>query len=187
MLFVTGLHGTGKTLLASLLAKEGFFSIDLGPTLRAVWKHASLDISFDDFVQAGERKFGRHFTDEILVREIKQTLSSQQPRVNPKRLLIVGSRSVFGIKYIRSHISEINRARTFVVYIEVDKAILCQRYCQRERIQPSIEEFGNLLKRDKEMGIDGIRAIADFVIANNGSLEEFDRSIRNMVFDTLRL
>ncbi len=183
-IFVTGPHEAGKTLFAKILAHENFPSIDLGPTLRNVWKRQAPNTTFDNFVQAGERHFGQNFTDSILVEEILEELRVQSIG-DASRLLLLGSRSVMGIQYIKSHIPLLGLSKNFVVYIEADEATLYQRYCKRNE-HVSLEEFRLMLKKDRDMGLERIQEMADFVIANDGSVEEFELKVKHLVFELMK-
>lgn len=177
MLFITGPHGVGKTHFAKVLQQDGFPSIDLGPTLRMVWNRTSPHITFEEFIRRGE-EIGNTFLDQLLVKEIITRLNLKEPG-SYKDLLVVGSRSISGIQYLKSNFPELRSIRSVVVYIDAEEEILYRRYCRRENRQVEVEEFRQLLDEDREMGLEEIRQVADFLIENNGSLKEFNREIKD--------
>ena len=188
MIFLTGEHGAGKTHLAQVYQKHfGCEYVDLGPTLRRIWMETSPNTSFADFLKRGEEKSGIDFTNQLLVDEIEKQMGRRAENCCTGRLLIIGSRSVQGLQYIRGKTQDINGNTRAVVYIQADEDKLYLHYKEREQREISYQEFQLLLQRDRQMGILGIRGVADYVIENNDNALAFEKrgtEIFNQILNT---
>ena len=185
MIFIAGLHYAGKTHFAKFLEEEGFPFIDLGPTLRNIWETTSSHLSFGDFIRPGEGNLGNNFIDELLSAEVSKRLRQLEEEGSNKDLLIVGSRSIAGIEFIRSNCPEINGRKQVVIYIEANETTLYSRCCQKDSTPITLSKFKQVLEKDRQMGVEAIREIANFVIDNDGSLGEFEQKIESLIFNAL--
>lgn len=180
MIFVTGPHCVGKTYFARLLQRKGFSYIDLGPTIRNIWRSITPDLTLEEFIIRGEEKFGVHFVDSLLVAELVSKLDSINKERLDRDLLVVGSRSITGINYIKSRVISAGQ-RSIIFYIDALKEVLYERYCRRENPESSREEFERILEKDIKIGLVGIKEIADYIIDNSGTQKEFEDKIQELV------
>lgn len=181
MLFITGPHGAGKTHSANILSNLGFITLDLGPYLRSVWLDEAPSVNFAEYLRQQVDIHGQHFTDEIITAEVNKKLVGMDDDQSTLDLLIVGNRSLTGIRYIKDHSLDIKKPQV-VVYIESDENSLYRRYCVRENRAISVEEFRKLLQQDSLIGLETVKEGADFVAKNNGSIQEFESTILDIVF-----
>lgn len=181
MLFITGPHAAGKTMTAAILARHGFVSIDLGPTLRDCYKCSGYQGTFLEWIAAGERRMGRHFTDKVIVREVRKFLSTTAKRALVPDVVIVGSRSIAGINHLIRNLNSCVPGPHRIVYIDAPRQILFARYRRREGRNIPHSEFHKLLKADRDLGVNEIRAKADRRILNNGSFYKLQRLVKSLV------
>src|SRR4051812_43447133 len=133
MIFITGQHASGKTRFAELYQQRyGYDFIDLGPCLREEWKQARPDLTFSQFIAQGENNHGKHFTDSILAGMIERKLRDIKQSGGGRDLLVIGSRSIAGINYLRANIPVINGKPRKIIYIEASEDLLYDRYKRRE-------------------------------------------------------
>ena len=65
--FIVGPHGVGKTYVVSNIKKvTDVQHIDLGPLIREAHKVFAPGITFQEWIEKGEKQYGKNFTDIIL-------------------------------------------------------------------------------------------------------------------------
>lgn len=185
MIFITGPHAAGKTHLSKYLSSYGFPSIDLGPTIRKLHSELGLGLPFLRWVEIGEGQFGPHFTDELLAKQLLEFCRESEILTGVRDVLIVGSRSLAGIYYLRDYFKRNRNLASSIVYIEADKEILRERYNLREGKALTKVEFEKILKRDEDMGLLHIRPVADHLIFNDGNDKKFRSNIDEVFFSSM--
>lgn len=186
MIFLTGPHGAGKTRSSAFLSQHNFYLIDLGPMIRAIHQAQAPDISFKEWVLKGEEEYGPDFTNQLLTAEVNRRMQEVYSSENPPQdILIAGSRSVRGLRYLQDSIIIPNHFGHRIVYIDAPFDLLWARYNAREGKMLTKEEFELILLRDKDMGIDGLREIADTYILNDGEESLFDETLDNLFFNDM--
>jgi len=131
-------------------------------------------MSFGDFISEGENRLGKRFADNLLVQEIERRLLDNHDSEIKRDLLLIGSRSIDGINYLRENITVDNGRPKRIVYIEASERILYERYKKREGFDISLQDFKNILDKDRKMGVLSIRPYADWVIRNEGRIDDFE-------------
>jgi len=187
MIFLTGLHCSGKTEAAQVFSLYNFKCFELGETLRKKWCKETPEIAFDEWYRAKEEIFGPRFTDEVLVAEIKKQIKelSGKPTFH-QDLVLIGSRSFRGIQHIINNLFLVNNRKNIIIYIEASRENLKERFEEREKKRVTPEEFSLWLERDRMLGIETIIPHANYKIMNNGSKEEFGRIIKKIIFSDLK-
>jgi dephospho-CoA kinase len=186
MIFLAGPHGAGKTTVAEILAGHNFIYLDLGGVLRKKHQEENPEISFDMWCKDNEKLSGPSFTDDVIVREIEKIhCDINKGNVLPRDLVIVGSRSLKGIKYIIEKIPNFNGCKNFIVYIDAPAEILIRRYCFRESKQLTLDDFRVLLERDIQIGLPSIVSAADIRIVNSGSMQALENATYKLIINQL--
>lgn len=184
MLFIVGQHGCGKTESSKILSKLGFLCIDLGPIIRLIYKRDTKKLTINNWIKQGESKFGKRFSDIVLVNEINAILKNNIDGYSG--IVILGSRSIAGVNYISKNISDIFSHHNMLAYIEVKEHILYQRYNKREGTNYDLKEFqDNILGPEKQMGVKKLRRIANIIIDNNKDIDHFKSEIIKLVANYL--
>ncbi|MES2994912.1 MAG: AAA family ATPase [Patescibacteria group bacterium] len=187
MIFLTGPHGSGKTTGSKLLEQYGFKVIDLGPTLRRLHTESDSSLSFGEWCRAGEADQGANFTDNLLINEINKRFSAVGGSSSDfLDLLIVGSRSAEGIQYLRTRAKCETAYTDSIIFLDAPFEILLRNYSEREGSRYSRGTFQVILERDREMGLESIRSIANYVVRNDGSLELLAANLEALIFVTLK-
>jgi len=186
MIFLAGPHAAGKTLFANKLRQYNFAIIDLGPTLRQVHKtNSGSSSSFGEWIAAGEQQCGRHFTDEILAEEIKAFLNVAHKHALID-VVIVGSRSLSGIRYIEGKLHATSDGKkSVIIFLDAPTELLYERYQRREQQQMTLPAFKELLAEDEKLGINTIRREADYHIVNDGDELALQHKIQQFVATVL--
>lgn len=185
MIFITGLHGAGKTFLAKHLCSQDFHFLDTGPAIKDYWKKNGDRGDFKLWIKNNQER-DRNFTNKILVDIVGRKVKDLGGEGCRQDLLVVGHRSVEGVNYLTENVPELNSRKHTVVWIEADRKSCYRRYVKRENVDISFTEFDEtLLRMDEEMGLCGLRDIADHIIVNNGSEEEFGLKIEGLIYNTM--
>lgn len=171
ILFIAGPHASGKTHASKILEQKGFALVDLGPLIRKAHADSGTDKTLGEWIKTNEQVHGGDFTDRLLLDEINQKIDSLSAGTP---LLIVGSRSAQNINFIKGGVGE---ADSHVLYIDSNESILKGRYEKREKRTLTDSEFSDILQKDRDMGLEDIKNIADVFVLNNGSEQEFEQNI----------
>lgn len=168
-LFIAGHHATGKTELAKhLFETRGYPFIDLGPTIRTAHVDSGSVLNLGDWVNEQELVHGINFTDDITTNAFRACLE-KNPGNGP--VVVNGSRSYPGLEYIVKS-AEVTNHR--IMYVVSRDDLLYERFINREGIKDaSADQFQRLLQRDRDMGVEGIQAKADWIVRNCGELATY--------------
>lgn len=187
MIFIVGAHATGKTYLADIICRFNFIKIDLGPMLRTIYKKSESSDSFGEWIHNGEIKFGKNFTDDLIVNEIKKIEGSlNNNATTPTDFIITGSRSVTGLKYILENVEQYNQKENKIIFLDAPFPIMYERYKKKEGIDITTEQFEKILDEDKKMGLEDLRHVADFVIINDSTFEKLSDHMLNLLKNELK-
>lgn len=170
MIFLCGHHNTGKTTLAKWLADFGFPYIETGDIVRNLYKNTSPNCEFLEWVIEIGLKYPNYFNEYILEEIIR--IEKILPQL--KNIVVVGNRQKSGITFL------INNYKTsyqnLIIYLIAPEDELYRRQLQRQDRtikNLTLELFKNKhLAFDKEMGIDGIKDITDYIIDSNLNIEQ---------------
>ena len=174
MIFLVGQHCAGKSRISLFFSRAQFLCIDLGPLLRDIHRRMSSHLGFAEWVRAGEGMEGKSFTDTRLAEEISLQLTNGRQHYW-QDILIVGSRSVDGVRYLSERIGPYQGRKDIIVWVEAPVPILYGRYCLRHQNDSlSYQAFLGLLEADDKLGLSGLRNAAEFELPNIGSEYELE-------------
>ncbi len=179
MLFVAGYHASGKTHLAKMLVEQyGALHIETSAIVRAFKETDDLETPMPQWAAQKEAAYGSNFFDDIIVNTVRQEyINELEKGVIPQEVIITGNRSLSGVMYAAEQLADIHERPATVVAVEVSVEQRYQRYKERDR-RPGdgdmpFEDFDDLIRHERDSGLDEIFAYADHVVYNNGSREEF--------------
>lgn len=181
MVFLVGRHCAGKSRVSLIFSRARFFCVDLGPTLREIHQRVCSRMSFADWIRVGEERKGRHFTDLLLSEEVSRRVSDASEK-SWQDLLIVGSRSLEGVRYLAEKIGSYRGYRNMIVWVEAPIATLYRRYSVRNFDRPlSYQNFLKLLEDDNRLGLSGLKDVAGFELNNTGSEDELELHVQALL------
>ena len=178
--FIVGPHGVGKTYIVSSIKKVADVQhIDLGPLIREAHKVFAPDITFQEWVEEGEKKYGKNFTDIILCKQIERLTGKEEKGIT----LITGSRSLEGIKFIADRF-HIDRAR--IMYITAPFEQLKRNYEGREKLDLTDEQFRMILQAEKNMGLERLEEYAKqhCMYLQNDNTDNFVKKIQEFIIQS---
>lgn len=187
MIYIVGAHATGKTHLADTMCKFNFTKIDLGPLLRTIHRKSGSSTSFGEWIHNGEEKFGKNFTDDLIVNEIeKKKASLSNGAIAPNDFIVIGSRSIAGLSYILENTGHYNQKDNKIIFLDAPFDLMYERYKKREGLNITTEQFEKILDKDKKMGLEDLRLVADFVIMNDSTFEKLSDRMLNLLKNELK-
>ncbi len=161
--------GSGKTLFANILKEKGFYVISMGDVLRKRYeKEAKIGERMMDFAKRIREIYG----DGVVAR-----LSIEEITPNMTRIAFEGVRSL-------AEVDEFKRlGNVIIVAIHSPPSIRYQRMMARMRSDDS-KNVEDLRRRDLDeikLGIGGVIALADYVIINDSTIDEFKRKAEEVI------
>ena len=165
MIFLCGHHNTGKTTLAKWLADFGFSYIETGDIVRNLYKNISLNCAFPEWATETGLKYPNYFNKCIL----KEIIRLEKIFPQSKNIVVIGNRQKSGITFLINNYKA--SYQNLIIYLIAPEGELYRRQLQRQNRtikNLTLELFKNEhLAFDKEMGINDIKDIADYIIDNN--------------------
>lgn len=167
---LVGMSGSGKSIATDILEKRGWKKIYFGGVTYTKMKEAGIEITPDSerkFRENLRKEYGKECYAKLLLPEIEKSLEEND-------VVLDGLYSWFEYTYLEQKFKE----RLKLICVIVDKEIRYKRVGERkerpfDRIkikERDISEIENLYKG-------GPIAYADYFIFNNGTLEEYEQRL----------
>lgn len=176
---LTGKIGSGKDTVAKhLIGKYGGQSYSYSDALNEVLNIYNLPITREN-QQKLSTVLRQNFSEDVLAKAMeKKVINSIGP--------------IVAITNVRreADIADIKKLPNFyLIYVETDQQIRFNRYVLRNQsigdTEMTFEEFQLKDKAESEGQIEGLKEKANFVINNNGTLEDFYKQI-DSIFEKLK-
>jgi len=173
-IMIIGLSGSlaaGKDTVAEYLEAKGFRHISLSVILRDLLKEKNIEINLENLTRVGNSILDEYGPAYLVKRAEKIADFSSD-------LVISSIRQPNEIEYLKK------RRDFFMVFVDADIKIRFSRSEIRSRQGDSktLEEFAAIEKKEMDgksggMDLQYCRKAADFVLLNNGTLDEFEGAI----------
>jgi len=161
---VSGPIGAGKTTICEILKARGFRYISLSDVLREECIKRGLNL---------ERKNLRRVGDELRKRYGKAALAI----IAWKRIEKNGNWVIDSIR-VPEEAEYFKKKGAFILGVYAPAKIRYERIRARGRdLYKSFEEFRREDEHDRALGIDQILKNADFIILNDGTMEELEENV----------
>ena len=162
---LTGMPGAGKSTVACSLKEMGFLVITMGDVVREEAMRLKLDLNDTNLgrlmVQLREQ-FGPGAVAELVVKKIDSTLMSK--RNGDKAVLIVdGIRSIAEVTVL----SRVGQVRLLAIHASSDVRFIHLKERGRTDAPLAQRDFMERERRELDVGICEVIALADEVISNN--------------------
>ncbi|UCD92224.1 MAG: flagellar hook-basal body complex protein FliE [Methanobacteriota archaeon] len=174
---VTGMPGSGKEEFVKVARELEFDIIRMGDLVRDEAEKRGLDMddrSVGNLANEERELFGQGIW---AVRTL--------PRIKGQRIIIDGIRGIAEIEVFRKAF----KSDLLVISIEAGSDVRYERIVQRKRRDATLtkEQFTNRDERERRWGIEQALDEADFVIVNEGSLEEFQKEAERVLEEIVRM
>lgn len=155
---VTGMPGSGKTLVAKCLAQNLGLYINMGDVIRAKASEAGIEPTAENLIKLAQELRKAHGSD-VVAREITKIISSYNGVV-----IVDGVRSIDEVRVFSTI------APTLIVAVHSSPKTRYSRLKMRRRSDDpeTYDEFRRRDIKELELGIGSVIALADVVIVNEG-------------------
>jgi dephospho-CoA kinase len=173
MLVITGMPGAGKDEFVKVAKELGWKDIHMGNTVKAYAAQNNIVPSDSEIGQyaSGERK---RFGMDIWAKRTSQKIE------DPDHTIVDGLRNTEELEYFRSSFRNV---KVIAIYANMEDRLT--RIRKRRRPDDITDESG-LIKRDTrelDWGIGKTISLADHMIVNDQSLEEFRDKSRSLLME----
>lgn len=171
MIIITGMPGAGKDEFVKVAKKRGFIDVHMGDTVKSFASLQNIPVTDKDIgaFATGERK---SYGMDVWARRTGENIS------DPDRTVVDGLRNTEELHYFRDNFSNV-----VVVAIYTNRDERLRRILRRNR-PDDVHSEGELDSRDdRELGwgIGRTISLADKMIINDGTLEEFKEKARKFL------
>lgn len=181
IVFVAGLPGSGKSVFADVASSMKIPVIVLGDVVREEVVKRGLEPTVENFV-----KVAQELREKIGLEAIAMLSLEKIVRVLEENCVVVvdGVRSLNEVMYIKTK----TNAESIIVAIHSSPKTRFSRIKSRERIGDP-KEWNEFVKRDfseLSWGLGNVIALADIVLINEHSLEEFKSKVKQFLNDVIK-
>lgn len=147
--FVVGHRGSGKTYMVQELkhTHDNILHIDTGPLLRKTFEEFPEKISFIEWINYGEKKYGKEFTNIVICKRMEKIIEENYV----ESIIVTGNRSIEGIEYIKKHFEFKNSK---IIFLDAPFNCLKNNYNMREKTNLNDDEFQKIINLEKSMGLE---------------------------------
>lgn len=163
MLIVTGMPGSGKDEFVKVAKSLGFTDVHMGDTVKAYARSSGIRL-VDREIGAFASKERKQNGMDVWARRTSENIK------NPEKTIVDGLRNIEELEYFRTHFPE---AVVVAIYTNRDERL--RRILKRNRTD-DVKSENELEQRDNRelgWGIGRTISLADHMIVNDGTLEEF--------------
>lgn len=171
MLIITGMPGAGKDEFVKVAKKRGFVDVHMGDTVKAYAKKAGVAVS-DRAIGAFASSQRSEYGMEVWAKRTGENIQE------PEKTVVDGLRNTEELQYFRENFPDV-----MVVAIYTNKEERLRRILRRHRPDDVKSEYELDGRDDRELGwgIGRTISLADKMIINDGTLEEFRGNVRKFL------
>lgn len=177
---VTGMPGSGKSVVARTAKNLGVKVIRMGDVIRDEAEKRNADIG-ETAIQL-RKEYGKYVVAERCVEIIKESFH-ELPKDNKLKYMIEGIRSPAEVKIFRKNFKGFK-----VIAVHSSPRTRFMRLKRRKRVDDSsdISEFHKRDNRELNFGIGTVIATSDYMIVNEGPIWKYKNSIRSILKNELK-
>ncbi|MEM1646266.1 MAG: AAA family ATPase [Ignisphaera sp.] len=180
MLLLAGLPGSGKTVFSEIAKSIGVPVITLGDIIREEVTKRGLEPSLENILSVAQElreRYGREAIAILASNKISESLKHNC------LVVVDGIRSLEEINYIKS----LTNAEILVVAVHASPKVRFARLLARGRTgdPKTWDEFVKRDLRELSWGLGNVVALADEVIVNESSIEEFKSKVRDFLYKVM--
>lgn len=162
---LTGMPGAGKSTVASSLKKKGFLVITMGDAIReeAIRRKLELnDTNLGKLMVQLREELGPGVVAELVVKKIQSTLMSSRKGENAV-LIVDGIRSIAEVTVLK----RVGQVRLLAIHASSHIRFVHLKERGRTDAPLSQSDFMERERRELDVGISEVIALADEVVSNN--------------------
>ncbi len=169
---ITGMPGSGKTLVSGYLMDKGFKILEMGDAVRHMMHEEGLEINninIREYATGMREKHGK----DVFARKMVELINNANADV-----VISGVRSVYEIDCFRSHLPHI-----VMVAIISPKQVRYMRLKTRGRKDDpkKMSDFDYREREETSWGIKNAISASDYFVLNTGTMKDLKSSIKELM------
>ena len=178
---VTGLPGSGKSVVARVANSLGMNVIRMGDVIRDEALKRDADIG--ETAVKLRKEYGKYVVAQRCVEILKEALQNSSNDNNNLKYIIEGIRSPAEVEIFKKHFGQFK-----VIAIHSSPKTRFMRLKRRKRSDDSssITEFVNRDQRELNFGIGNTIATSDYMIVNEGPIWKYKNSIRSILKNEMK-
>ena len=202
---VTGLPGSGKSIISRIAKKEGIYTVSMGDVIRKeaerdncttgeaavnLRKRYGNNVVADRCIQEifNHSRNRRHNKKNQHIKKMHQSNSRYQPPQKFKKIeqdvyIIEGIRSPYEVQYFRKRFKNFK-----VIAIHSNPKERYNRLVRRKRSDDStdLNVFQERDERELKFGIGNVIAEADYMLINEGPIQKFKNSVKVLIQNEIK-
>ncbi len=175
LIVTVGMPGSGKDELVGVARSMGLATLKMGDLVRDETRRRGLAVTNANVARIASEERDKHGAGVWAQRAL--------PKLSETRMLIDGCRSDTEVTVFRHHFGDL-----FVLGIYASPETRHERMSSRSRSDDGggLQEFFDRDRRELKWGIGSAFALADGMIVNEGTLDDFRRAARTMLESALK-
>ncbi len=168
MIILTGMPGSGKDEFVKIAREMGYSDVHMGETVKEFAKEAGIPMV--------DKEIGQFASSERKLHGMEIWAKRTAERINdPERTIVDGLRNIEELEFFKGHYDSV-----IVVAIYANRQERLNRILKRNRIDDVRNENELEMRDGRELtwGIGRTISLADHMIVNDGTLEEFHTKVR---------
>jgi dephospho-CoA kinase len=168
MLIITGMPGSGKDEFVKVARELGFIDVHMGNTVKQNALKQNIEMN-DGNIGAYATEERRKYGMDIWARRTAELIE------NPDITIVDGLRNEEELEYFKNNFQNI-----FVIAVFANESDRLERILNRDR-EDDNHDYSGMHQRDtRELswGIGKVISLADFMIVNDSTLEEYHKNVR---------
>lgn len=200
---VTGLPGSGKSIISRIAKKEGIHTISMGDVIReeAEKRHittgqaaVNLRKQYGNNVVADRcvKKIQNHSRNrnnkKTTIKKIYPTRNHNQGRKKYKKIqqdiyIIEGIRSPYEVKYFKRYFKNF---KIIAIHSSPQERFNRLKRRKRKDDSPDYKKFQERDRRELNFGIGNVIAEADYMLVNEGPIQIFKKSVKSVIINEIK-
>jgi len=168
LILITGLPGSGKTVVARILKQKGFEMIEMGNIARVLAKNQKMSV--DEFAKFARKKYGKNF----FAKKVVELIEKRKKRNKKKNFVISGLRNLEELEEFR----KLDKNAKLIA-VTAPKELRMKRLLRRKR--KTQKEIQARDKKEIALGMLKLIKNADFVIANTSTKKELRKNVEEIL------
>ena len=200
---VTGLPGSGKSIISRIAKKEGIYTISMGDVIREeaernrcstgvaavnLRKKYGNNVVADRCVQKIKNYSKNRYNQKTTVKKMYNTHTNNQTpkkysKIEQDIYIIEGLRSPQEVSYFKKHFKNFK-----IIAIHSNPQSRFNRLKRRKRNDDSTDYkvFKERDNRELKFGIGNVISLADYMLINEGPIQIFKKNVRALILNELK-
>ena len=162
---IVGRQGSGKSTLNCMLEEQGYHVIELSDMVR---KAMPPGYGISDFVNETKGRYGDMVFAKWILEEVRA--SKRQP-------IITGVKGLAEMNFLKQHLNMVVVAIDIPAQVRMERVLGSGNATAPADHPKSVEQFLRKEESEERMGMPKIIANADYVIVNDGTIEELKSKV----------